>query len=367
MRHFLFFTLLFFSSSVFAGEISGRVFMEKTGKAVGKIPMRLHVYKDEYEFSGSEVLTDASGNYRFRELQTDERYGYILYPIYEGVNYPYQEVVFPKGTSVVKKEFPINESTGSTENISVDESIFFEFGKKDIWKVTHEITLENKGDLLYHSSRGDAEPLLFSLFEGGFDLSYLEGITRNNTKIDDQKDTLQAFLTVPEHETLKIRFSYYYLPEARHVNFDRVAFLNRSNVTLFFKNNIRIVSNQFQSDPMMLQGHEDFTRAFTSGVIKQNDKINFEIKGFFLQRDLLHMLVISGCLAFIIFMLIWVIKQKRVSKKHGKELTERMHRYLIELRKQHKEGTLNDHQFRKEDQRVRNFLFQMSKIKNDRD
>lgn len=355
-------------SHVWAGEIAGRVYLEKNKASIGKTLLRMHVYKDDYEFSAAQIITDASGRYRFPNLDTSDRFVYIIYPIYEGVNYPYEEVVFEPGQSKVIQDFPISESTGSTENIVAEESIYFEFGKKDIWKITHEITLENKGDLLYHSDRSDSKPLKFSLFEGGFDLAYLNGVTRNNSKIDDQEDTLQVMLTLPAHKKASLKFSYYFLPEARHVNFSRISYLERSNVTLFFNNNIRIVSNQFQTDPMMLQGKEDYTKAFTSGPVKTGDKINFEIKGFFLQRDFLHLVVMAACMAFIILMLVIAVRHKRRSKKQDKELTEKMQRYLIDLRKQRKEGTLDEHQFKKVDHKVRNFLFQMSKMKtNDRD
>ena len=53
----------------------------------------------------------------------------------------------------------------------MDEAIFFDFGKKDVWKVTHDIKLVNSGEQMYHADRPDAQPLAFALFEGGFDLS----------------------------------------------------------------------------------------------------------------------------------------------------------------------------------------------------
>lgn len=353
-------TLLLISSSSFAADITGKVYIEKNGASLSKIPVRMHVYKDNFEFSGAETVTDRSGRYSFRNLTPTDQFSYIIYPIYEGVNYPYKEVAFEK-TPSIRLDFPISESTGSVENIIVNESIYFEFGKKDIWKVTHEITLENKGNLLYHTDRSDSQPLLFSLFSGGFDLSYLEGVTRSNSKIDDEKDTLQVFTTLPPQQTTKLKFSYYYLPLERHVPFDRVSFLQRSNVTLYFKDNVRIASTQFQSDPMMLKGKEGFTRAFTSGPIKMNDKITFDIKGFFLQGDLLHIFLLAACLALVTALIVWAFKQKRKSRSYNKQLTEKMERYLIELKKLHKEGKLDDSQYKKDEQRVRNFLFQVSK------
>ncbi|MCC7460402.1 MAG: hypothetical protein IT286_03780 [Proteobacteria bacterium] len=351
--------LLLVSNISFAGEISGRVSMEKTGKAVGKIPMRMHIYKDEYEFSGAELLTDASGRYAFKNLKEDSNFAYIVYPIYEGVNYPYKTVEFQKEKSV-KVDFTITESTGSVENITADESIFFEFGKKDIWKVTHEITLENKGDLLYHYSRADSQPLLFSLFNGGFDLSYLEGVTRGNSKIDDDKDTLHVMMTLAPHQKTFIKFSYYYLPIQRNVAFDREAYISRSNVTLFFKDGIRIASTQFQSDPMMLQGREGFNRAFTSGPVKINEKITFDIKGFFLQGDMLHLVLLAASLAMICAVSLWALKQKK-TRNASKQLTDKVERYLIELKKQHQAGAIEESHFKKEEHKVRNFLYEMSK------
>lgn len=355
----LFSISLLFSTICFGGEITGRVFLEKTNQSLGKIPMRLHVYKDDYEFSGAEIMTDSSGRYRFPNLQTSEQYAYLLYPIYEGVNYPYQEVTFAKGVSSVKKDFAISESTGSLENISASESISFEFGKKDIWKVTHEIVLENKGDLLYHSDRPDSQPILFSLFEGGFDLSYLDGVTRGNSKIDDQKDTLQVSLSLPAHQTYKIKFSYYYLPFSRSVAFNRIAYIARSNITLFFNRNVRVNSTDFQVDPMMLQGHEGMKRAFTSGGITQDKNITFEITGYFLEQDLLHILVFGACLLLIVLMIFASIRHQKTSKNQDKALTDRMLRYLIDLENQYKEGKLDQQQFKKEEQKVRNFLFRV--------
>ena len=112
---------------------------------------------------------------------------------------------------------------------------------------------------------------------------------------------------------------------------------------------------------MMLQGKEGFIKAYTSGPIQMNDKITFDIKGFFLQGDLLHVTLLAACLALICAVVFWTLKQKKRSKNHGKQLTEKAERYLMELKKQHKEGILDEHLFKKEEHRVRNFLFQMSK------
>jgi hypothetical protein len=354
-------SLIIISSLCFGGEISGKIFLEKNNQSLSKVPVRLHVYKDDYEFSGAEIVTDSSGRYRFPNLNTGEEYAYILYPMYEGVNYPYQEVVFQKDVSAVKIDFAISESTGSIQNITASESIFFEFGKKDIWKVTHEIILENKGNLLYHSDRPDSQPIRLSLFEGGFDLSYLDGVSRSNSKIDDQQDTLQISLTLPANKTHKIRFSYYYLPSSRSVVFNRTAYLTRSNVSLFFNQNIRVNSTQFQTDPMMLQGHPDMKKAFTSGSIDQNKNITFEITGYLLEDDLLHILVFSACFFFMGLMIFASIRYQKSSKNQDKALTDSMLRYLIDLQQQHKEGMLDEHQLKKEQHRVRNFLFQMSR------
>jgi|JI10StandDraft_1071094.scaffolds.fasta_scaffold56469_2 hypothetical protein len=361
VRNILFFISILISTVSFGGEITGRVFLEKTKQGLSKIPMRMHVYKDDYEFSGAEIMTDSSGRYRFPNLDTGEQFAYLFYPIYEGVNYPYQEAVFQKGETSIKKDFAISESTGSLENISASESISFEFGKKDIWKVTHEIVLENKGDLLYHSDRPDSQPILFSLFEGGFDLSYLDGVTRSNSKIDDQKDTLQVSLSLPPHDTYKMKFSYYYLPSSRSVAFNRVAYIARSNISLFFNRNVRVNSTEFQIDPMMLQGREGMKRSYTSGAISKDKNITFEIAGYLLEQDLLHILVLAACFALIALMIFASIRHQKTAKNQDKALTDRMLRYLIDLQQQHKEGKLDEHQLKKEEHRVRNFLFRVNK------
>lgn len=361
---YLFLSLIILCSQItLAAEISGTVYLEKNKhkNALGHTTMRMHVYKDNYEFSGAEIKTDSSGRYVFRNLKDDPQYSYLFYPVYEGVNYPFEEVTFSKGKVVEKKDFTLTESTGSNKDVSVDEKIYFDLGKKDVWKITHEIILENKGDLLYHADRSDAQPLMFSLFEGGFDMSYLDGVTRNNSKIDEQKDSLQVFLTIPGHQASTIKFSYYYIPGKRHVTFEKTAHLARSNVSLFFNNRVRIISTQFQNDPMMAKTQMEYARAFTSGPIEQNGTIRFEIKGFFLTRDLLHMTVLAACLALIVFILFFIFTQKHSTKNPTKELTEKMHQYLVDLEKKHKEGKIDEQFYKKEDHRVRNFLFQMSK------
>ncbi len=365
LKYVLISTLLLFSSRVFAGEITGTLYLAKDkGKVpLAKTPMRMHVYKDDYEFSGAEIMTDASGRYRFHDLQTTSQFAYIFYPIYEGVNYPYEEVAFQKGKTSQKVDFVITESTGSTDAISAAESIFFDFGKKDVWKVTHVITLENKGDLLYHADKPNAQPLLFPLFEGGFDLAYLDGISRGNSKIDDEKDILQAFITIPAHQTYKVKFSYYYIPSKRHVVFERDAALARSNVSLFFNKAVRVVSRQFQSDPMLVKTQPPYVRAYSSGPVEQNGKLSFEIKGFYLQSDLLHMGVLALCLAVMVVMLVMAFNMSKPEKNQSKNLTVEMQRYLMDLRKQYKEGKIEEHLFKKEEQRVLNYLFQMSKSK----
>lgn len=348
-------------STAHAGEISGRVYLEKTNQNLNKIPMRLHIYKDDYELSGIETLTDSSGRYRFPHLNTNERYSYILYPIYEGINYPYQEVFFEKNKPTLKQDFPIEESTGSVANLSASEVILFEFGKRDIWKITHEIVVTNQGDLLYHSGRPDAEPILFSLFEGGFDLSYLEGVSRNNSTIDDQKDNLQVSLTLPAHQTYKIRFSYYYLPSSRSISFDRTSYIPRSNITLLFNRRIKLHSTQFQTDPMLLKEHPEALRAYTSGPIEMDTKITFEIKGFLLKQDFLHIFFAIACLLMLILMIYASLRYNQISKNQDKELTDKMHRYLIDLKKQYQDEKIDKTHLKKEEHRVRNFLFQLFK------
>jgi len=353
--------ILLLANTSFAGEISGRIYLETTSQNLGKIPVRMHVYKDDYEYSGAETMTDSAGRFRFSRVETGDRFSYILYPIYEGVNYPYKEALFEKGATNLKIDFPISESTGSIANIVASEEIRFEFGKKDIWKVTHDIILENKGDLLYHSGRADAQPILFSLFEGGFDLAYLEGVTRGNSEIDDEKDTLRVSVTLPGKESYKIRFSYYYLPSSRSVSFDRPAYIPHSNISLIFNRRVSVQSDQFKSDPLILQGLDDAKVAFTSGPIDHDKNITFQIKGYFLKQDFLHICLFASCLVVLALMIYAAIQYGKISKNQDKALTDKMLRYLMELQKQHKEGLLDEDQLKKEEHRVRNFLFQMFK------
>lgn len=362
-NRFFFLLILFSLQPAFGGDIQGQVMLESKGKttAISNAPVRLHVYKDDYEFSGAETHTDSRGRYRFPKLDADERTSYLIYPIYEGINYPYEEINFPKGTTSIQKNFILQETTGSTKEISAEESIYFEFGKKDIWKITHEITLQNNGEFLYHPDRPDTQPIQFPLFKGGFDLSYLDGISRDNSNIDDEKDILQTLLTLAPHKPLKIKFSYYYIPETRSVAFDREAFLQRSNISLFFQKNIQVTSKQFQFDGMLSKSLPNFRKVFTSGPVAQADSIQFTIRGYYMQKDFLHIILTLVCMIFIVILVYAYVRLRKTVKTTDKVLTERMHQYLVSLKSQLKNGSISELQYKIESERVMNFLFQISK------
>jgi hypothetical protein len=354
----IFLTLLIlcgFCPVSFSGEITGKVMLLKDQKhtPASRISVRLHVYKDEYEFSGAESVTDKSGQYRFKNLQAGKEYAYFVYPIFEGINYPYEEIVFRDQTTE-KRDFLITEPTGSSKDLSINELIFFEFGKKNIWKITHDIEIENKGNLMYHSDLANAEPVLFSLFEGGFSLSYLEGITRENAKIDDQKDTLQIFTSVAAGQKKKMRFSYFYVPSTRTFEFKREAFLQRSNISLFFPKKMSVTSEQFQRDEMLSKGQKLFPYAYTSGPIAQNQTIEYRVRGYLLQNDLLHILLFVGLALILGSMLFIYLRTKKSKKSLEKELTDKLQRYLIDLKDKDMGNSVDAG-------KVRNYLFQMYK------
>lgn len=346
-----------------AGEISGHVYFEKDGvkKPLSKIQIRLHVYKDEYEFSGAELATDSTGKFRFPNLEGGDRYAYIIYPIYKGINYPYEDLRLENSATKIAKDFTIQEPSGSVQDLSVDESIFFEIGQKDIWKVRHEITIENKGDQLYHPDAPNAEPIRFSLFQGGFDLALLDGISRENSKINDQDDVLEVYLTLAPHQSTTIKFSYYYLPESRHISFDRQAFVQRSNMNLFFRSNLRIFSSQFKFDPMLGKSNPEYSYAFSSGPISQNKNIQFDVRGFYMKRDYLRGLVLLACIALLIAIAYFAIRQTRLLSVRDQKVMDHVYSYLQELRSKLARGDITEAEFKKENDRALNFLYYNSK------
>lgn len=362
-RIFIFLFWLCFSSSAFAGEISGRLYFEKEGskKPLSNAWVRIHVYKDDYEFSGAELKTDSTGKFQFPNLEEGDRFAYIVYPIYNGINYPYEEIHLENSSKKITKDFVIQEPTGSVKNLIVDESIFFEVGQKDIWKVRHEITIENKGSQLYHPDTPGAEPIRFALFQGGFDLAMLEGVSRENSKIDDKEDILEIYLTLAPHQSTTMKFSYYYLPESRHITFERPAFLPRSNMNLFFRTNLRVFSSQFKFDSMLGLTNPEYTYAFSSGPIAQNQKIQFDIRGFYMQRDYLRGLVLLACLALLIGIAYLVIRQGKSAEIRKKEMTQRVYQYISDLLTKLERGDITEAEFKKENDRALNFLYYNSR------
>lgn len=362
-RIFLFLFCLCISSSSFAGEIFGRLYFEKAGSKtpLANARIRIHVYKDDYEFSGAELKTDTAGKFRFPNLESGERYAYIVYPIYDGINYPYEEIHLEKSSEKMNKDFTIQEPTGSVKDLAVNESIFFEVGQKDIWKIRHEITIENKGDQLYHPDAPGAEPIRFSLFQGGFDLAMLEGVSRENSKIDEKEDILEVYLTLAPHQSTTMKFSYYYLPESRHITFERPAFLSRSNMNLFFRTNLRVFSSQFKFDPMLGMTNPEYKFAFSSGPIEQNQKIQFDVRGFYMQRDYLRGLVLLACLAFLVGIAYFVIRESKTVVVRKKEVNDRVYRYLSELRAKLGRGDMTEKEFKKENDRALNYLYYNSR------
>ena len=73
------------------------------------------------------------------------------------------------------------------------------------------------------------------------------------------------------------------------------------------------------------------------------------------------MSVLALCLAVLALMITLAFGIKKSEKNKDALLSEKMEAYLINLQKQFKEGKIEEHVYKKEDQQVRNFLFQMFK------
>jgi len=135
---FSFFLIVFGAFDVHAalnsGEISGSVEIEEKGhvRPIKNLSVRLRIFKKDYQVAGAEAITDRRGNYRFRNLNTDLEYIYLVRAKYEGISYPPLPVRFSSSQRRVKlRPFRVYPSINQPKNIDVSENLFLEFGKTE--------------------------------------------------------------------------------------------------------------------------------------------------------------------------------------------------------------------------------------------
>lgn len=315
MKKLLLLSILF-PSSLLAATISGSVkqWGQQNNIPAASQEVILKIFEKGKQIAAAQSETNQNGVYSF-DVQPDQKWFYQ-------VSVPFDQTFFDSDFFVLSDEsvndIIIAPTTVSNKEVYFNEMIFFEFGKSDLAKVSHQIEIHNQGKRTYHPKKEDAQPLAIQLIDGGFNLSLVEGITRQETGVDEETSTM--FINVPllPDEKRSFRFSYMYPLESGQIHFKRANANNHQS--------LHIISNQsgmkiakVHATPMEIPESlgTKFVKAFEVHLNKP--MLDFSIGGIMLKKNQLRMWFLYLSILLCLAMIILILRNKNVSTKEDQQ------------------------------------------------
>lgn len=367
-----FFSVLIFFSCLLGSQISGASQIHIDGhvylhKEQEKHPQKnqqllLKIFYGDREIANQKKYTDANGYFSFSNLPSENNYHYLIQSLYQGIEFfseTFHGLEQPEEKNYTT-QIDLYPVTKRTNELSIDEQVFYDFSKgSDLVQVTHKLTIENRGAQSYIPSFSDSEKIMITVMEGAFDLSLGEGIHRDEIEIDEEKKQLIFNKRIdPGSKKVSMSFSYRYVASTHSIDLSVPISVHRSQYTVFVnRSRIRIDSRQLG----MI--NDELGMRFVAKDLKQNEVLNYTIKGISLAKDPYF----YGLYVFLLcLVLIWIVgwiklKNQKTSRVQTVPLAwER----LDQLRIQYQEGKISQKDFQKESLAIKKLLFERSKIED---
>ncbi|MEZ4704934.1 MAG: hypothetical protein R3A11_07085 [Bdellovibrionota bacterium] len=320
----------------------------------------LGMFYFDREIANQKSLSQKDGSFSFTKLPLQENYTYIVKATYEGMDFFSDPVnLTSSSSSPLHTELTIYPVTSSTENIEMTERIFFDLSKEsDLIKISHEITLENKGAAAYNPMAEDGQKIVLELLKGSFDLSLGSGLNRSEVDIDEEKSALILRKRLyPDRPGQKFEFSYFYVPDGHHISFPRKLSITRKLWSFSFNSSKPSIKNNLFSWINDNQGPRYEATNLPAGA-----SIDLTISNIPLQKDPYFHALYAG-LAFLVFFFgAYIWQQKRNTKQTPNiDPTRLAFEHLQHLTKQYKEGSISKKQFDRQHKELQQYLFEKNK------
>lgn len=270
--------------SSFALEITGNVQEIKEQQTLhyqGDVFLQIH--EQDKQIASKKASTDAQGRFQIQLQDAKSPWYYRIKVPYEGLDF-YSDFFTSETTTI--PPLTVSKATSDPANIYISEIIFFEFSKKaDLAKITHQILLENKGDLTYHPKKDPSSAVALPLVKGGFNLSLVENIERSEIQVNEEKHTLFALKTLNPGQKESFRFTYSYPLQDRSIEFHRNSNLQQHDLHLIF--NIKGIKKPFKDASAMdipSELQSTFKKAYQ--IQTPAPDMTLVITGYWRQRDI---------------------------------------------------------------------------------
>lgn len=246
LKRVWFFFLFVLSANAWGDTLQGTVLLQQGEETtiLANQEVLLHIYDQGIHIASAKTKTSENGGYTFDVSERTNDW-------YFRVRVPYQTVEFASDYFMDPDQSPditVSKTTGSLENVGINEIMFFEFGSSQLVKISHEIEIINRGSTTYHPEHPEAQVLSFELIEGGFSLSMVEGITRDKVDVDEERHTLILKKMLPPQESHALRFSYMLPLDTKYISLNRNDLAQHDSLALLSnKKSFRVTSDQFES------------------------------------------------------------------------------------------------------------------------
>ncbi|MCB0272507.1 MAG: hypothetical protein KDD46_05785 [Bdellovibrionales bacterium] len=288
--------------------------------------VQLDLYKNGRMVAGSKTLTDAQGNYKFTMEPASNNWFYR-------VSVPYKEVFFYSDyfmeTQTQVPEIMISEPTGSLQDIKIVEVVFFEFGSGTLAKITHQLQIQNSGTTTYHPKMPQAEPLVIDLLEGGFNLSLVEGLSRDEMSVDEESHTMHLPLILQPNVDRDIRFSYMIPLDQRTIEISKQNLTHHKSLHFISnRESIRMPSKYIQSMEIPTSLATNFTTAFEVNMPINN--LTAHMRGIKRPKDVYYLWTLLACLTVVLLLFIFFAVTRKDKNEESIDNIESMIRALLQ-------------------------------------
>jgi hypothetical protein len=210
-------------------------------------------------------------------------------------------------------------------------------------------------------------PIELTLPKGGFDISFVRGVSEENTKVDTVGSKLEVRLPISPGPlgATKLEFSYLYPYESRTVEFDFPASVSRDKLTLLLaEKDYRLRSAKLtRQPPQTIQGKTFYL--YSAGPLGPNETTFFAVSGLSRPGDIAAGLLYTGLGAVIAAALFFAFRRPKISSPLTKAgpMRERAFSKLADLEQRFQQGVIPVAEYRTERERWLGFLFDLDQKK----
>jgi hypothetical protein len=215
------------------GAITGQVKNGTTGQLVANAEVHLRRWQADAELPSLTTQADASGNFRFEGLDTDDQVFYRATVTYNGVPFPGQFANFEPGASQLSLPLDVYETTSEDTAITVDRFHFIIMSDQPgAFAVLELYQFSNQGDRAYVGSLdkdGQRETVRVALPEGAQSLS-LQGGTLGVDFLQTDGGLVATSPVVPGTDTFDMAFMYAVPYAGKSLNLSRPLYYATTSV-----------------------------------------------------------------------------------------------------------------------------------------